>query len=538
MRELTFFTSNATKLAHARYIAESYKIKIKGFRQRTYHADYVEPRLTSRAELLEESYRSALRQCEKAGISIDSHPFILEDTSVKIDALSTPRHEVPGLDIKFWMQEQSFDALDRALKDRGNLRSATVRSDVLLHVPKNLREVWDVEEDYLIFVGQQVGSIVEAERTFESDLVYPWLDNQSFNKWFRAIGTAGPFGALSIDEANTVDFRRDSFKRLFEFLSQRSFFTSSEPEQLELELDRKPNLIICGYTCAGKTTASQHLAQKFGYLHIEASDFMYLNYYYRHGFTGDIAIGDFAERALTQNPKIAAEKVVEYIALNRESSVVISGFRALEEVRYLKQALGTRGKSFEIIFVNADQDVRFDRLKKRMRPGDNITIEQFKQRDDQQQRMGLDNIQNLSSARNVGNNSNIDNYFAQLDEIVGRAFEDAIEIENAFKKLSLIQEIKLEDAILVALLESWEDDEARPFFSTTQVAKKINQLFKQAAPKHKDNVSRYFNQDFYVYYEISSTRGGSGRRYRLSNTGYGTSIRILRKLAKNLRRDN
>lgn len=33
--ELTFFTTNQTKLAHARYVAEERQIRIKGFRQRT-----------------------------------------------------------------------------------------------------------------------------------------------------------------------------------------------------------------------------------------------------------------------------------------------------------------------------------------------------------------------------------------------------------------------------------------------------------------------------------------------------------------------
>jgi len=533
MRELTFFTSNATKLAHARYIAEKYKIKIKGFRQRTYHADYTEPRLSSRSDLLDASYRSAIEQCNKAGISVDSHPFILEDTSVRIDALSNAEREVPGLDVKFWMEEQTFQSLDTALKTCGNNRSVTVRSDLLLHVPKNLRKIWRVDEEYLVFIGVQAGTIVDAEAVFESDLVYPWLDNRSFNKWFQAIGTDEPFGSLSIDDANIVDFRKKSFDQLFKFLSEQSMFVQSEPKQLELGLDQKPNIIICGYTCAGKTTASQYLARKFGYLHIEASDFMHLNYYYRHGYKADVTIGDFAERALARQPQIAAEKIEEYVIENLEATTVISGFRALREATYLIKALEARGKSFEIIFVDAAQDLRFSRLIKRMRPGDDITIEQFKLRDDQQQRMGLNEIQVASSTIVANNNGDLMDLFAQVDGIVGRSFEDVIEVGDVFQKLSLVEDIKLEDAILISLLQAWDDNEDRPFFTTTQIAKRINQLFQRVPPKHKDNVSRYFNQDYYVYYEISSTGGTAIRKYRLSNTGYGTAIRLLRRLQKN-----
>jgi len=175
MRELTFFTSNAAKLAHARYIAEGRHIRIKGFRQRTYHANYNEPRLSSRGPLLDASYRSALQQCAKAGISVETHPFVLEDTSVRIDALSGGSADFPGLDVKFWMQEQTFSALDSSLRSAGNVRTATVRSDVLLHVPNLLKPAWGISDDYIVFVGKQSGSVTEKEIEFNQIRCSPGL---------------------------------------------------------------------------------------------------------------------------------------------------------------------------------------------------------------------------------------------------------------------------------------------------------------------------------------------------------------------------
>lgn len=531
MRELTFFTSNVTKLAHARYIAEGYSLRIKGFRQRTYHANYDEPRLSSRALLLDASYRSALRQCTKAGIAIDSHPFILEDTSVNIHSLSADGREIPGLDVKFWMQGQTFNALDASLKERGNNRSATVRSDVLLHVPKNFKALWGIDDDYIIFVGEQLGRVVEQESQFDANLVYPWLDNESFNKWFQPNGTHRPFGALAISQANSVDFRRKSFGQLFNFLLQKNYLLA-ERRQLELELDRKPNLALSGYTCAGKTTASQHLARKFGYLHIEASDFMYLNYYYRHDYKGPLSIGDFAEQALAQKPEIAAEKVAEYIANNLASTFVISGFRAPEEVEFLRNALAMHGKSFEVIFIDSCEATRFKRLKTRMRPGDDISMQQFLGRDDQQRRMGLQRLLRHRLVKSIDNSGTIEDYLQSIEAAVGRAHEDEINVHAVIAKLGAVHDVKLEDAILIALLGAWKEDETRPFFSTTQIAQMINSTFTNASPKHKDNVSRYFNQDFYAYYEITDSGSSHRRRYRLSNTGYGMAIRALRTISK------
>jgi len=215
MRELTFFTTNQTKLAHARYVAEGRQIQIKGFRQRTYHAGYVEPRLATRDAILQSSYESAKEQLAKAGYSETSHPFILEDTSVRIEALSSVDTEIPGVDVKYWMEDQTFASLDEKLRHAGNDRRALVRSDILLHVPQSLKMSWGIESDFVLFTGEQTGSIVQAEHGFSANLVYPWLDNRSFNKWFVPDGAALPLGALSIGLADRLDFRRKSFALLF-----------------------------------------------------------------------------------------------------------------------------------------------------------------------------------------------------------------------------------------------------------------------------------------------------------------------------------
>lgn len=328
-----------------------------------------------------------------------------------------------------------------------------------------------------------------------------------------------------------MDFRRKAFEQLFSFLLERNYLTSDE-KQLQFELDQKSSLILTGYTCTGKTTASQHLARKFGYLHIEASDFMYLSYYYRHGYKGEIAIGDFAERALAQKPEIAAERIAEYIADNLGNPVVISGFRSPREIEYLEKALYPLGKSFSVVFIESDEASRFRRLKSRMRPGDDISIEQFRGRDDQQRRMGLSEIGEASSTDHLENSASLPEYLEAVDDLVGPAFQDNIVVSVALAQLRGVLEVKLEDAILIALLRAWTSDETRPFSSTTQISHMIQTTFVSASPKHKDNVSRYFNQDFYAYYEIAEERSQNRRRYRLSNTGYGMAIRSLRALFK------
>jgi dephospho-CoA kinase len=528
MRDLTFFTTSAIKLAQSRYIAEDFGARVKGFRQRTYHADYFEPRLSCRKEILEQSYRSAVQQCAKAQLSIDSHCFFLEDTSVRIDALSSSELDVPGVDIKYWMKGKEFSDLDRELRSHGNDRSVTVRSDVLLHIPRSFRSAWGIEEEYLIFVGEQAGTIVSSEQCFSSNLVFPWLDNKTFNKWFMPDGRAHPLGALSIGQSRGVDFRAKSLLLMFEFLQEKGYLSKNKV-QMKFDLDVGRNIILCGYTCAGKTLSSQFMTLKYGYLHVEASDFMHLSYLYRHGYKGPIAIGDFAEAALAQKPEIAAEQVVEYLNAHPHLPTVISGFRSPEEVNYLQSAFAEGGRHFDVIFIDADESLRFQRINERRRPGDDIPLEKFRDRDAQQRRMGLDEIQRDLLTTILHNDSDVAALEDKVTALAGSTKIAPIDLVDSFNSLSQITEVKLEDAILVALLSKWEVAESRPSYSTTAISRLVNELFASAAPKHKDNVSRYFNQDFYSYYEIAGDKG-EGRRYRLSNTGYGYAVRALREI--------
>ncbi|WP_390547220.1 non-canonical purine NTP pyrophosphatase [Qipengyuania sp. MTN3-11] len=533
IRKLTFFTGNHVKLAHARYIAEQYPISIVGFRERTYHAGYHEPRLTSRDEIFEASYESAKGQFAKAKLSPENNPFILEDTSVKIHALSTEATEVPGVDIKYWMRETGFAAVDAELNSRGRGRAVEVRSDILLHVPENKKRLWGVNEPFLTFTGTQSGHIVNSEQDFDTNLVFPWLDNQTFNKWFVPTGSDCPLGALPIDQADKYDFRRKAFAKLFQFLASKGEIAKSA-EQMSLPLETRPQTILfCGPTCAGKTTASQYLAQHLGFLHLEASDFMHLSYHLRHGYEAEIEIGDFAESALAQKPLIAAEKVVEFIRQYVRSSIVVSGFRAPDEVVHLEDEMKVLGRELQTIFIEATPAERFERMKARMRPGDIVSFERFCRRDLQQERMGLSKIAQLSGVTKLPNHRAIPDFY----DSVGAIAEDGkLKSTREAQKVDDLREVGalgLEEAILLTLLKRWDFTEDRTSFTTTEIANLIAADFPKMPAKHKDNVSRFFNQEYSPLFEVDSQAAGGARRFRLSNTGFGIASQLLREQLSN-----
>jgi hypothetical protein len=50
MAEIVFFTSSAIKLAHAHYLCREYDLQVTGISEKTFGANYEEPRIYDRAE--------------------------------------------------------------------------------------------------------------------------------------------------------------------------------------------------------------------------------------------------------------------------------------------------------------------------------------------------------------------------------------------------------------------------------------------------------------------------------------------------------
>lgn len=530
--EITFFTSSLPKLAHARHILARSGMKVHGFREKTYYANYQEPRIYDRDELLKESYENAVKQAERAGILTPSRFFFLEDTSVEINCLSDDGREVPGLEVKYWMRENIFETVDALLKSNGNDRRATVRSHIVLHIPDQFRQSPQHNREFVVFSGEQRGHIVDCEQNITTNLMYPWLDNRTFNKWFVPTGSHLPISKMKISEADKFDFRRPAFEKMAEFISK-----GAPPHQpatrLSIPFKNSGNLLICGYPCAGKTTAGQQLAREHGYLHIEASDFMYLAFHQRHGFNNEFSISDFTQQALLEQPEVAAAAIVEY--LREEHPIrpwVITGFRAMPEIEWLQSCLKGGGQTFETIFIDADIETRFKRMTSRNRSGDTNDRTVFEQRDEQQKSMGLANIRSTYPDACVPNINTLDEFKATVSKFAldaGCKAQSSHENSNGLT-MPQLDDVALQDAILISLLSRWSETENRDYFTTTEISHLTGKVFPAANKKQKDNISRHFNQSFYPYYETKVETGRTPNRYRLSNTGYSEAINRFREL--------
>lgn len=109
------------------------------------------------------------------------------------------------------------------------------------------------------------------------------------------------------------------------------------------------------------------------------------------------------------------------------------------------------------------------------------------------------------------------------NKFLHRISQDPIRIRT--NKLETLL-MTLEKAILITLAIEYQKDEAKSF-TTTEIAHLVNKYFKKFE-RSKNNVSRYFNQAYYVYYEVKYENHKN--RYKISPIGYSEAMVVLRNL--------
>lgn len=545
MFRLLFLTSSRVKLQHARYLCRDHNLEI--VKKSNYGVAYNEPRTPDRDKLFKESLEDAkkrlMRQTQgKASLPTEDMPlmqnnaflqdiplvldkfFFIEDTSVRIHALSSGQNDTPGTEIKFWMREHDFSSVDELLKEHGNDRRVTVRSDILLYLPVHFHE--DKDKDYIQFTSEVLGTVTEREFKFKTKELYPWLDNQSFNKWFIPSGCTRPISMLPVEEADKHDFRGGAFRNMLTFLERDHIITNGKPRkrmqtQRMLSLFDTPAFLVCGLPCAGKTTLGEFLSKDRGYYHIEASDFMYLSYYEKHGTDSTVKIGDFAEKVLKETPSIVVDQTLRHLAEIKDAPFVITGFRSPKEIENFRKKY--RGPNrVEPIFIDADADTRFHRSLARKRNTDITSEKDFYDRDKQQLRMGLGDVKKRLRSNFIANNSSFESYF---DSVLDKY--PSIPLATS-KSACLPKErpVLLDEAIMISLLNE------EKYLTTTEIAHHINRCFAESEMRtNKNNISRYFNQKYHPYYETCVDR--NKRKYRLSPTGRSRARFLLDYLVGN-----
>lgn len=521
MFELIFFTSNRVKTQHAKHLCREFDIEIVNFNEVTKLANYEEPRIDDRDELLRASFESAKKQLEMSGYG-KNRAFIIEDTSVDIHALSRQYdQEFPGVDIKYWMKETNFVDLDYALYMFGDNRKVTVRSDLLLYLPI-------LKPFKFHLIGSSEGTVTATDDTFDTNIVYPWLDNKTFNKWFQPKGESVVISKLPIEKADLYDFREKAFSQMLEILEKNHIIkkktTESIPSVSELFDNEIECHIVVGLTCAGKTTTANYLISECDFLHIEASDFMHEIYREHHGLDSSVDIGRFAKELLERQPAIVAVRIMKYLQDFQIQNMVITGFRLEEEATYIESYLSNTHKIKRVV-IDAQRQVREERKADRKRVGDIKSTECLISRDKREMEMGMKDLISHDHNYVITNEGTFEYLFDTYKNILNVAPL----IKNNVVKNTNPNQLKLKQLIILALYGMRHNEEKSNFYSTTDICNMVNDL-GLIKPKFVNNIGRFFSKKVGSMFEVELFGDKRPiRKYRLSNTGAGYAKILLRE---------
>lgn len=410
-----FYTSSQAKFQQALFVFNRAGLSLRHFRGRP--KEYIEDYSVPKRELLELGLDEVVKQM--GGSSL----VFVEDTSIRINAISTESTDFPGLRAKEWMAETSFESLDAALS--GKDRSAVVSSDIALYVPGLNRPIF--------FHGETGGVIATDPPSFPENPSYPWLSPHTFNGWFIPQGAASPLGAMEVEESLEFDFRvrslSDMIRAVEEYTAILNLPGNAYSVRRPLPTPHAPQLfptsgrglLVIGPVCAGKTTMGERLAEVHSFTHIEASDVMLALANQTPQLKGAGAF--LAARSLLKDKghEVVANEIIDRFDEALAGDFVISGFRTLEELEIFRKFF----PNVEVIVINASEKIRFSRYLLRPRGGE-PNLSAFREIQTQQESFGLLGVADHVSDIGIRNVGTLDDYYHQIDSLLSEKFDSGV----------------------------------------------------------------------------------------------------------------
>jgi len=172
-------------------------------------------------------------------------------------------------------------------------------------------------------------------------------------------------------------------------------------------------ILIVGPSNAGKTTLGQHIASRFGYVHIEMSSFAWQRFRKYPDFNRSMQ--DFMEDVVWSSEEkdvIAKDLLAAKPDLQK---VVICGPRAVEEIETL------RGETWDCrtIFLHANASLRYARYSSAMQQSRyQLSYEELVKKDLREYAWGIARAGCLSAVELVTNEGELNELFGKIERIV------------------------------------------------------------------------------------------------------------------------
>jgi dephospho-CoA kinase len=171
-------------------------------------------------------------------------------------------------------------------------------------------------------------------------------------------------------------------------------------------------LVAIGYKCAGKTTFAEYLATREGVRMFEGSAaFRSL----AADLGRDIASPKAAIEFLTDRGMDAvAREIASHVDNGAQPINVVSGIRTIEDLLFFRRKF----PCVQVVWVDADARLRFERHLARGRDREITTLEAFKAQDEEQQSFGVMRVAPELADTVVINDASMLQYQRKIDDVL------------------------------------------------------------------------------------------------------------------------
>ena len=176
---------------------------------------------------------------------------------------------------------------------------------------------------------------------------------------------------------------------------------------------------VGGTIGAGKDVCTDYLKNKYGFMIIEMGDLV-REELKQNGMPESRENLQFLAKKRTDEFGIGywARKTIQKIESLKKDFIAINGVRRPIDANLPRKVFGDK---YKLIFVDADVEIRFKRLKARKRPGDPKTLAEFKKQERAEWKLfDFEHAMEKADFTIKNNTNNLDDFYKQIDEIVSK----------------------------------------------------------------------------------------------------------------------
>lgn len=183
-------------------------------------------------------------------------------------------------------------------------------------------------------------------------------------------------------------------------------------------MENQPKLILglTGMICSGKGEVSSYLATHHGFAASSFSDRIREEILKRGGQVSRDSLQRVGGQMRHEfGPEVLAKRTLEHVLKQGGRRAVIDTIRSVEEVNYLK-----KWPNFYLVFVDADDRIRFERVKSRNRESDPQTWEDFikaQERDDKSEGRSMRECFKMADFT-ILNNGTAEELYQRIDNLL------------------------------------------------------------------------------------------------------------------------